>query len=487
MKKILFLILSSVVTHAASIDWSGNYRFEWFDIAKTALGDNAADGNSTGSKSYGVHFLTLRPRVLASDGISIYSRFDLLTNQDPAYANSQIGQLWGGSEYDTAVASNAGANNTTRDNQINSTMMVRELYLKVEEEYGALIIGRAPYQFGLGISHNAGLGAFDHWYDTKDMLGYKFFVGNVSFSPMLARSYDKDPKNGQMNQEQLLEIMYDNKDAGAKLGILFERKNIDSGANGDAVNSNWETALCAGTTPCDTRGGMKFERTSFFLGRQWEEFGFEFEGGFQKARTGVYANGTQVEMDGFGIAAELKYKKLDSKVGYNLNFGVASGDKTDTASGSTSAHKYEGYQFDRNYDVAMLLFNHRLGQKDFLKTNLIKDSSKTSGNSFDDEAVSNVGYLSFKINHDWKERWKLNYTLTHAQLMSKFDSSGDMNKDLGLEFDVELAYFPREKVQWVNQLGILAPGKAFKNGTGAGGDLGTATIYGFASKAAISF
>ncbi len=30
---------------------------------------------------------------------------------------------------------------------------------------------------------------------------------------------------------------------------------------------------------------------------------------------------------------------------------------------------FGGYAFNRNYDVAMLLFNHRIGQRDFLGTN----------------------------------------------------------------------------------------------------------------------
>ena len=121
MKKILVLLLATVTLQAASIDWSGTYRFEYFDFTKTSLDSDPAALNS-GSKSYGLHFLTLRPRILASDGISIYSRFDLLTNQDPYYANSQIGQQWGGSGYTGAAGTNGGVNNTTRNNQVNTDL-----------------------------------------------------------------------------------------------------------------------------------------------------------------------------------------------------------------------------------------------------------------------------------------------------------------------------------------------------------------------------
>jgi hypothetical protein len=476
MKKVLLLILSSVFAHAAGVDWSGTYRFEVLSIDHPSLERHPSD-----NKDYGLHFLTLRPRVLASDGINVYSRFDILSNSDPDYENTQIGQQWGGDEYTHARANNGGVNNTTRQNQIKTDLAVRELYLKVEEENGALLLGRAPYEFGLGLTHNAGNGPFDHWYDTQDLLAYKFFVGNLSFMPMISRSFDEGPSVGKMNQEAMIELMYDNKDAGATIGVLFERGEASDAVVASDVNNDWRNALCNGVTPCAATGRYKLDRTSFFLARQWETFGFKIEGDFEKSKTGVSVNGdNEVEINGYGIAAELKYKATDSKVTYGLNLGVASGD-------NPSSTRYEGFQFDRNYDVAMLMFNHRLGQRDFLKTNIIKNNSLDAGNSYDDEAISNAAYASFKINHDWKERWKLNYTLTSAQLMAKLDSSSDMKKDLGLEFDAELVYLPREKVQWVNQIGFFVPGKAFENGTGADGHLGTANALGFASKAAISF
>lgn len=204
------------------------------------------------------------------------------------------------------------------------------------------------------------------------------------------------------------------------------------------------------------------------------------EGDFLKSKTGVTANGAPIEIDAYGIATELDYRNPNSKLGYGLRAGLASGD-------SPTSTNFEGYQFDRNYDIAMLMFNHRLGQRDFLRTNVIKNNALAVEDSFDDEAISNTFYLSARLHHDWKERWKLNYSLTFAQLLTKYESPSDMSKDLGLELDAELVYSPREKVQWVNQIGVFVPGKAFRNGTGVSGNLGTATAVGFASKAAISF
>jgi hypothetical protein len=50
-----------------------------------------------------------------------------------------------------------------------------------------------------------------------------------------------------------------------------------------------------------------------------------------------------------------------------------------------------------------------------------------------------------------------------------------------------LVYRPTERLQWVNQVGFLVPGQAFRNGSGATGNLENAMATAFASKAAISF
>ena len=154
----------------------------------------------------------------------------------------------------------------------------------------------------------------------------------------------------------------------------------------------------------------------------------------------------------------------------------------------SSGGTYEAYQFDRNYDVAMLMFNHRLGQADFLTTGLTRDTTKDASNSLDDESISNAIYVSPRLSYAWNDRLDLNNTLTYAQLVTNpLATNTGFSKDLGFEWDIELAYKPTDRIQWVNQIGLLFPGAAFKNGTGGTGNLEAATTYGFATKVAISF
>src|SRR5690606_10968130 len=101
------------------------------------------------------------------------------------YSNSQIGQLWGSGIGVGGTSSRDS--NSMAENQRAETIQVSQLYLTFEQEFGQLLVGRAPLHFGLGMTHNAGFGLFDHWYDTRDLVAYKVVMGNISFTPMFAK------------------------------------------------------------------------------------------------------------------------------------------------------------------------------------------------------------------------------------------------------------------------------------------------------------
>lgn len=460
-------LLTSVVASTASalsIDWKGTYRFEWTQVDRPTL------ATPYGMKSYGLNYLSLNPKIIATDGVNIVSRFDVLANQDPAYADAQFGQMWGQGWDSTNTA---GQTNVYSRNHPSTQMRVSQLYLNVNQEYGALVLGRAPLEFGLGITHNAGNGMFDHWGDTEDMVGYKFIVDNFFMMPIIGRVYDENVSQGNTVQDMILHLQYESKESGSMIGLMQQVRKASFGANDVPLNS-------APTTGQTKTGEYSVSTTSFILGREWEKFAFKLEAGFTSGNVGAQnATGEDIKSNGYGIAAELYFPRKDSKFDWNIRLGMATGDDPSTA------NAFEGYQFSRNYDVAMLMFNHRLGQKDFLTTNRYKETANHGvSNSLDDEYISNAIYISPKVSYAWNDRLDLNNTLTYAQLMTNPTGVADFKKDLGLEWDIELVYKPTERIQWVNQLGLLFPGAAFKNGTD---NLENASTYGFASKAAISF
>src|SRR5690242_11780231 len=72
--------------YAGDFEWSGIYRIEGVHIKNSEL-----DGGK--DLDYGLHHLSLRPKIVAGDGITINGQFELFTNS--AYPNSQLGQTFG--------------------------------------------------------------------------------------------------------------------------------------------------------------------------------------------------------------------------------------------------------------------------------------------------------------------------------------------------------------------------------------------------------
>ncbi len=466
------LLLSVQNVFARSIDWSGGYRIEYNEVDRPTLGSDDLKLR----KSYGLNYLYLVPKIVASDGINITGRFDIFSNEIDSYKNSQLGSLIG------SGLSRAGKNNGANINSQNqdaSNIRVSQLYVTVAQENAVFTAGRAPIDFGLGITHNAGLNPFDHWYDTQDLIAYRFIIDNVSFAPMLTRVSQEGFGQGVTSSDQVFIMKYDNKDNGASAGLYYQVRNSSFGSNDAGGNDSLLPAIPSATA---VTSSWSTKTVNLFFGRSWEAFQFKLEASFLTGDTGILAGATNesVKFNAYAIAAEVLWPANDlQKWEFGAKFGTASGDNP------TTIGTFEGYQMDRNYDVAMLLFNHRMGQKDFLTTGITHtDPALSVGNSADDEAIGNAIYLAPSAKYIWNDKFDLRTTLIYAQLATNPTTTLDATKDLGTELDIELIYKPREHVIWSNEFGVLFPGEAWKDGA-SGFD--NKTNYGFSTKAAITF
>ena len=455
----LGVLIAASSAQAFSVDWSGAYRLEWVQVNKPSL------GTPSDQKAYGLNHLYLRPKIIAFDGVNIYSKFHLLNSNQ--YKYSQLGDIWGRGE--------AGLNS---GNQGTSDISVSQLYLTVNQEYGALIVGRAPYDFGLGMTYSSGEGMFDHWYNTRDIIGYKVVIGNWFLMPSIGR---KNVSGYNQNGTVTLigaQLQYENPETRSLLGIYQENVR-GRGNDGNYTNDQVEAYGGTGATRTDS---LKIQKTNFVFGRGFDSFSFKFEAGFQSGEVGVQtATGKEVSVNGYGIAAEFEVPgKEDSKWDYTFKLGMATGYNGSEAS-------YGAYAFNPNYDVGMLLFNQRLGNFDIFNTNVIKNGATSVSQTADDEMISNVAYIAPSVNYSFTDKWSLRNTVVYAQLLETQKNSVDSTKDLGLEWDIDLVYKHSKKIQWVNQVGLLFPGDAWKNGTGTDGNYSNSFTYGFTSKAAISF
>ena len=480
---------ASSTASAADLTWGGTYRAEGNWIKNPEL------GGPESNKAYLLHHLILAPKLIAADGITIYSRLDVLNNSGfgitpTGQVNSVAGDTLGNGPGGIGGGAAAGGTSTTDSNPMSrtqnaSTIALTSIYLSWAQEFGQLVVGRTPIHFGLGTAFNAGTGLFDHFIDTKDMIGYKLVFGNLSVFPMLGKVTENNLGAGDDINDYILHAQYDNPETELSMGAIYQLRTVGTAGNDLPLNGSIGGTPADGTPgtainpPTRTTGG----NTSLiggFIKRKVRDFTIGVEGDFLSGKTGLTSStGEEVEISAYGVAAEVGWARESSKLSGNLKFGIASGDDPTTA-------KYEGYQFSRNYDVALLMFNHQLGQRDFLRTGALtgRTGAISASNTIDDEAVSNVMYLAPSLQYQWKDTLSFGGTVAYGILNEDPIPNGDTSTDLGFELDLNLTWKPYERLTWITQAGFLFPGSAWQ-----GGSLGldNSFAYGLVTKAAISF
>ncbi len=468
---LLFGLASVLVSSKASADltWTGTYRAEANKVKNAELDSSNSD------KSYILHHLVLEPKIIAADGLTIFGRFDLL-NDSIFGTNQQIGQKFGTGVRTGArtASSNSADSNVLSNNQRSGGLAVSQLYAKWSQEFGSLVVGRMPRQFGLGLTHQAGNGSFDHYLDTQDAIAYKFSFGNNTVMPMIGKVEEGALGDEDDVDAYTLLYQYENPETDLGMGVYFEITKATQVANDAPVGGDRFGGTGASLSDAFTRqfvGLFATQRLSFLK--------VAVEADLVSGKTGVKtAAGSEVNMAGYGFAAEISPFSASGKWNWMLKLGAASGDNP----GTTDID--EGFAFNKNYDVAMLLFNHPVGKGDFLRSGLVRDTSTSASTQVDTEAISNVFYVSPSFSQQIKDRLSWGGSLTYAILNQNPFVGNDISKNLGMEFDANLTYKPYDRFTWVNQVGLLFPGAAFNGGT-LGYD--NKFAYGISSKAAISF
>ncbi len=469
----LMVVLQSLLArqaNAGDLSWSGLYRVEAVKIKNAEL---TSDNND---KHYLLQHLLLSPKIVASDGITIYGRFDILNNPTFGVDNAS-GEFIGSSPNRNAPTpgTNGDNSNVLARHERAGDLAVTQLYVTWVQEFGVLVAGRTPLQFGLGTAYNAGNGMFDHYLTTEDMLGYKVILGNFFVMPMMGKTYQGNPGDEGDVNDYMLHVQYDNPETELSLGAFYQLRV--AGIAGNDVPSGSNNLGGPGSTVVD---GYKHQQISLYSSQKVHELTIAAEANLLTGEPGIRTtNGSLVKFNGYGLAGEVRWNPPEGKWFGNLKLGIASGDDPGTTD------TYEGFAFNRNYDVAMLLFNHPLGQADFLRTGLVRNNSKNASSYIDTEALSNALYFAPSITNRWRDNFTWGATFVYALLNKDPIAGTSGSKSLGYELDLNITYKPFERLTWVNEAGFLMPGDGFKGGPAQSYE--NRFAYGLISKAAISF
>lgn len=467
--------------NAADLTWGGLYRVEGNFIENPEL------SGAKSNKAYLLHHLVLSPKIVAADGLTIFSRFDVLN--DAGFGVGPTGRIYSvagdvignGPGSGPGIATTGTESNAFATTQQASTVAVTSLYASWVHEFGQLVVGRTPFHFGLGAAYNAGNGLFDHYIDTKDVVGYRVILGNLSFFPMIGKVSEGNLGEEDDVNDYIIQLMYENPETELALGILYQRRIGTHAGNDAPINGDPTTGGPIGGPGATYADGFNQSLIGLFSTQKLGDFRIGVEADLISGDTGVSTAGVGTSLNGFGVAAELGWEPQDSKWSAQFKAGMASGDDPGTAD------TYEGFVFNRNYDVALLMFNHPLGQADFLRSGLVRNTGASAPpvrNQIDTEAISNAIYLAPSVQYQWKENMSYGGSFIYGILNKDPIAGSGTASDLGYEIDLNFTYKPYERLTWITQMGFLLPGDAWKGGSN---NFDTDMAYGITTKAAISF
>lgn len=473
-------ILSFSFQAFADVTWKGLYRVEGNYFNSVGMANDT-------SKEYFLHHLRLTPKIVLLDGFELFGTLDVFNHGEFAVAGSQAGQTFGGgfTPSNNAFYGSDGSAAMT-DNQIYKVRdaNLAELYLKFMHTGGELTVGRAPLHFGLGMNLNSGAGDFDHWFDNRDMIAYKVFIGGaISVQPYVARITDGFSTSGDAATEYGALLRFNKEDVGLDMGAMYISRYTAEGANVGQMA---------------TSGSAKTNRYGVYLKRNnpKQNFHYGVEFGINDGNLGLNGSGEEISYNGFGLVAEVDYKTPVTGLDLGIKFGYAKGQD------GSEDDAFSSFAFDRNYDVGMILFNHPVGNPDldlFGTTPYGKQGpyfgsgNFATQNSIDSESISNTifaaPYISYTFSPQWsiKSQWlwaQLDSDIVNSVLYATTNPGLEVEKDLGFEWDFSLTYKPFEKVHWQTTLGAFFPGKAFEGGSQG---YNTDTIWGGMSRVSIRF
>jgi hypothetical protein len=472
MALALAAIFGAPAVHAADLVWSGLYRFE-------GVGIKGAELSNDRMTTYGLHHLALTPKIVAADGLTLFSRFDIMNNSTYGL-NQRFGEFFG-SGPGSATPTNATNSNTLATSQAAGGVAVSELYASWVQEFGQLIVGRAPLHFGLGAYINSGKGQFDKFANTRDLFGYKFVLGNLFFMPMLGKvSEGKAPgvtRPDALGDEDdvndyIMHVQYENPDTDLALGLWYQ---IRMGAG-----SGNDTPLNYGGSLAARNDNYRTTHTGLYLFQRLGQFDMGVEAHQISGTSGLQTTvggSRSVGINSYAFVTDFNYKPKDSAWTGNLKVGVVSGDDP------TTDDSFEGMALSQNYHLGMFLMSRPMGRGDFFRTGMVRDTVVSAAGQPDVEAISNVIYAAPSFQHQWKEKLSWGGRLIWANLQ-KDPFNTQTAKGLGFELNLNVTYKPVDRLTWVTELGTLVPGEAWKGGTNA---FDTKAPFGVTTRAAISF
>ena len=438
VKKIHFILIffSLFVALPAFCDFSLYWHDNYFLVEGTGISTadlskhSAADSGTGNDRVYSTLKLRMKPSLGITDRLSLHAMFDAFVTPNTTLSQEEgarLGQLpTDANNYGPTVGtlpraldggiSGFGQSTVTTGD---SNFLIKTAFLEYVSDWGILKIGRQPRQWGLGIRYNSGEKPQDKFGDRTDSIAYELGLGNIKLG-LLYSKIAEGTINSTKDDVNLYETYahWNDPEKDFDLGLLY-------------------TFM---------RHADNFVKLNFFDAYVTKKIK-KLKAGLEAVTT-LGAPGTAKSNTAFqlGVASELSYDWTEV-ISSTLKLGYAS------APDVSQAGRLTVFAFDRNYDIAFLMFNQGLGAI----------STQTGVSAASDPYTNTIfGAYYFNLGGNYTFNQRIGANLNYATARAPLPLVSGGNKNYGNEVDVTGWYNFLENLKFKVTTGFFLPGDLYK-------------------------
>lgn len=412
----LVALLLSAPASATELTWDGYYRGRVLAYDSLSLSTPTGNEASEGFSAAFDHRMRLQPSWLVSEHAALKAQVDLFPYQ-----------LWGdetATYTDPVTGETIATANADGTLPVGAGLVATRAWAEAYTPIGRFAVGRMPMEWGAGILWNAGNDPQNEYGDTADRLQFSTRVGPV----FVMAAYDVQFEGflGAEDDMQSLSLGVGYRTETAGVGLLniyrYQPTNEYQAYTGD---------LWAFTELGPVRAEL------------------EAVGVFGAGDLSTGAN--DVDILSFGGMLDLAY--ATDKLTIGLEGGFATGDE------DPDDEKIRTFSFDRDHDVALVLFEETLPT---LQTSVLNESNggRTTEAALTGDGLSNVLYLRPSVKYRLFPNLEGELSWFTGMMASGPESTAGRT-GYGNEFDLSVRYDPHPHV-WVKATGgVLLPGTYF--------------------------
>jgi len=304
-----------------------------------------------------------------------------------------------------------------------ANLSVNKLFMEIYSDTATILIGRQPFDWGLGLIFDSGEKLWSRHSSIQDGISAKFKIGNFFITPYWAKINSTGRVDSSTDVTDFgASLLYDDVERDFAFGILMSNRKSNS----------------ADTTQTGTSGALGTTNVKLFdlyLKKSWGKFSFAAEAPFLEGKLGtVYTAGVNSKYKAHALAFETGYK-LDEKWKLELKFGRVTGE-------DGNATEFKALYLHPNYQIANLMFRYNFPAVMLPNANIFDghmtntDYIRLAG-TYNDDALTITGAFIFAKADQVAKAGRMAF---NHETNTQFIATQGQSDEYGYEIDVNALY-----------------------------------------------